>query len=226
MDPEPPLHRQVPPLADLPVPATSPADARAIADSVLSRQEFADAQPRWWERILRVLSDWWVDLVDAVGGGGRGSVIGLVVLLGVVAAAVFVVLRLTRGMRRDPGVDMALDVGIGRTTRDWVDEALEHEARGRWRDAVRCRYRALLADLAAAGLIDEIAGRTAGEYLAAVRNDVPPAGDAFAEVTRRFEAAWYGQGTTTGDDVAAFRQAAGHVAGAAGLRRSLVGARS
>lgn len=213
-------------MADLPSPATSPEEARSIADSVLSRQEFAGAQPRWWQRLLRVLNDWWTDLVDTIGGQGRGSVIGLLVLLGVLAAAAFVVLRLTRGMRRDPGVDMALDAGIGRTPRDWIDEAREHEADGRWRDAVRCRYRALLADLSAAGLVDEIAGRTSGEYLAAVRSDVPRAGETFADVTRRFEAAWYGDAATSREDVEAFRDAAARAATAAGLRRSLAAARS
>lgn len=193
---------------------------------MLARPEFAGAQPRWWERILQWIFDLWARLVEAVGGGGRGSVIGSVVLLAVVVAVLLIVLRMTRTMRRDPGVDPAMDAGIGRTPREWVDEALEHEAAGRWQDAVRCRYRALLADLAAAGLVEEIAGRTSGEYLAAVRSDVPAAAEPFEEVTRRFESAWYGHDETTADGVQAFTAAAARVVAAAGLRRSLVAAAS
>lgn len=195
-----------------------------MADNVLARAEFAGAQPRWWQQLLQWLFDAWTRLVERVGGGGRGSVIGLLVLLAVTVLLVFVVVRVTRTVRRDPGRDLALDIGIGRTPRQWVDEALEHEGAGRWRDAVRCRYRALLADFAAAGLLDEVAGRTAGEYLAAVRADAPQAGEAFTEVTRRFEAAWYGHTQTTQSDVRAFAQAGARAASAAGIRRPLVAA--
>ena len=213
-------------MADLPVPATSPEQARAIADDVLARPEFADAQPRWWARVLQWLFDAWARLVESVGGGGRGSVIGSLVLVAVVVAVILIVVRMTRTMRRDPRLDPAMDVGIGRSPREWVDEALEHERAGRWRDAVRCRYRALLADLASAGLVDEIAGRTSGEYLTAVRSDVPQAAEPFADVTRRFESAWYGHSDTTPDDVRAFTAAATAVAVAAGIRRPLAAATS
>ncbi len=111
--------------------------------------------------------------------------------------------------------------GVGRSSRDWLVEAAEHEAAGRRRDAVRCRYRALLADLAAAGLVEEIAGRTSGEYLAAVESDVPAAAEAFADATRRFELAWYGATPVDATDADAFAAVARRVVRDAGLRRAM-----
>lgn len=211
-------------LADLPIPATPAAEVRRIADDVLARAEFAEAQPGLWEQVLRWINDFLGRLFTAIGDGGRGSIIGMVTLLTLGGILAYVVVRGTRSLRSDPGMDAAMDVGIGRSPREWLAEANQHEAEGRWRDAIRCRYRALLADLAAAGLVDEVAGRTSGEYLAAVRDDVPRAAEAFEDVTRRFELAWYGHEPATADDVHAFNDAAGRAAAGAGLRRALVSA--
>lgn len=213
-------------MAELPVPATGADEVRRIADNVLGRPEFADAQPSWWDRGMRWVFDFFGRLFEALGGGGRGSVIGVITVLVVVVVALFVITRFTRTVRRDPARDPAMDIGIGRSPRDWIDEARRHEAAGEWRDAVRCRYRALLAELAAAGLVDEVPGRTSGEYLAAVREDVPTAAEHFAEVTRRFERAWYGHESTTPTEVEELTVASRAVVSAAGLRRSLVSSRA
>ena len=54
--------------------------------------------------------------------------------------------------------------GGARTAAQWRAEAAAHDAAGRWREALRCRYRALVAELAGRGLVEEIPGRTSGEY--------------------------------------------------------------
>ena len=186
---------------------------------MLARPEFDGAMPTWWQRFLRVVGDFISRVLEAVGGGGRGSVIGTIAVLLVGLALIAVVLRYTRTLNRDARHDLALSGEIGRSSRDWLSEAADHEQAQRWRDAVRCRYRALLADLAAQGLIDEIAGRTSGEYLTVVRSDVPKAAGSFAEATRRFETAWYGHGEVTRDDVEVFGEAARSTLTAAGVRR-------
>lgn len=211
-------------MAELEVPSTGAEEARRIADDVLARREFAEAEPSLWDRFMQWLGDQIGLMFEAIGSGGRGTVVGLITLLVVGGVAVFFVVRYTRTVRRDPGMDLAMDEWIGRSSREWMAEAAEHEAAGQWRDAVRCRYRGLLADFAAAGLVDEVAGRTSGEYLTAIREDVPAAAEDFADVTRRFEAAWYGHQATAAADVEAFRAAARRVASAAGLRRSLASA--
>lgn len=211
-------------MADLPTPAAGADEVRRIADAVLARQEFAEAQPTLWQRFLRLVGDFFTRVVEAVGGDGRGSVIGTAVVVALALLAVVVVIRYTRTLRRDPHLDLAVGGDVGRSSGDWLREAGEHEQSGQWRQAVRCRYRALLAELAAAGLVEEVAGRTAGEYLAAVTADVPAAAPAFTEATRRFEAAWYGATPVHDDDVEQFRGAAARTLAEAGVTQRALAA--
>ena len=208
-------------MADLPAPAASADDIRRITRNVLSRPEFGEAEPSLLDRVFRAIGDFFGRLVDVVGAGGRGSVIGTLVLLGVAGVFVWAVVRFTRTVRTDPTRDVVVAGQIGRTAAQWLDEAAACVADGRWRDALRCRYRALLAELAAAGLVEEVAGRTSGEYLAAVEADVPGAAEAFLAVTRRFEAAWYGHVPTSAQDLEAFEGAASTVSEDAGIRRRI-----
>jgi hypothetical protein len=75
---------------------------------------------------------------------------------------------------------------------EWRREAAEHRAAGRYRDAVRCRYRALVGDLARRGLIDEIPGRTSGEERVQMANVAPAHAPSFASAAELFDDAWYG----------------------------------
>lgn len=206
-------------MAELPEPTTSAEDIRQITESVLSRPEFAEARPSWWDRFVSDVIDAIARFVEVVGAGDRGSIIGAVVLLSVAVAAVVVTLRFTRTVRSDPSRRVAVEGDVGKSALQWRREAQEHADAGRWREAVRCRYREVLAHLAAAGLVEEVAGRTSGEYLAVVSDTAPTARDAFSDVTRRFEVAWYGRGVTTDADADAFAAAADRVLADAGVRR-------
>ena len=205
-------------MADLPVPSTSADQVRRVTEEVLSRPEFAGAAPRWWERILEAVLEFFARLFAAIGAGNRGSIIGTVVLVAVVLAAAAAALRFGRSIRGDAAVPVAVDLQIGRSARDWRSEAQEHERAGRWREAVRCRYRALLADLAGAGLVDEVAGRTSGEYRAAVASDVPAAAAAFDRATAVFDLAWYSHEPVSALDAEALQEAADRALHDAGVR--------
>ncbi|MPZ71997.1 MAG: DUF4129 domain-containing protein [Nitriliruptorales bacterium] len=211
-------------MADLPVPQTSAEEVRRVTEEVLARPEFAPAEPAWWERILDAVSDFVAEVLAAVAAGGRGSIIGTLVLVAVVVVLGLVVLRFARTVRADPAVPVAVDTQIGRNARDWLDEAEQHEQSGRWRAAVRCRYRAVLADLASAGLVEEVAGRTSGEYRSAVAVELPSASASFATATDIFDTAWYGHTPVTADDVAAFSEVARSTLDDAGLRRAVAAA--
>lgn len=188
-------------------------------EDVLSRPEFEAAKPQWWEVVLDAIGDFFAGIFEALSAGDRGSIIGTVVLVTVVLAGVAVLARFARSVRRDAAVAVALDVQIGRSAGDWLVEAAAHEQAARWREAVRCRYRALLAELAAAGLVEEVRGRTSGEYRAAVASDVPAASVAFDEATRAFDLAWYGHDDVSADDVTALQEAAQLVLHDAGVGR-------
>lgn len=176
----------------LPPPAAG-ADAvrRAVAE-VLARPEYAEATPSVAGRVRAWLADQLGRLLDAVLGTGQASLVGSLLLVAAVAVVVVLAVRFARSVRRDPGMAVGTAEGVGRAPADWMAEADGHERAGRYREAVRCCYRALVASLAAAGVVDEAPGRTAGEYLAETRHRRPEAGEEVAAVTAVFEAAWYG----------------------------------
>ena len=86
----------------------------------------------------------------------------------------------------------AVAVDRSREPLNWRSEAEEHRRAGRFRDALRCRYRALVGDLARSGLIDEIPGRTTGEERAQLRRVIPDASRPFNAAADLFDGAWYG----------------------------------
>lgn len=128
---------------------------------------------------------------------GRATPVGLVLLAVVLVVGLLLLTRFARRIRRDPSVDVRSATGPRRGAADWAAEAARHAAAGEWREALRCRYRALVADLAVRGVVEEIPGRTAREYTAQVRDHLPPAGVAFGEASDLFEAAWYGNQPST-----------------------------
>lgn len=85
-----------------------------------------------------------------------------------------------------------VQVDRSREPTDWRTEAEAHRRSGRYRDALRCRYRALVGDLARRGLIDEIPGRTTGEERVQLREVRPIAAASFDAAADLFDDAWYG----------------------------------
>ena len=86
----------------------------------------------------------------------------------------------------------AVAVDRSREPVNWRSEAEQHRLAGRYREALRCRYRALVGDLARRGLIDEIPGRTTGEERAQLGRATPAASAPFNSAADLFDGAWYG----------------------------------
>lgn len=170
-----------------------PASARQVAHAILSRAEFAQPPENpvewvehWIEHELARLSD--------AALSGRWSTVGGLALLGIVGLAIWLIVRTFRVVQRDRSVDGVVVGGGRRAPAEWLAEAMACERRGDWRAALRARYRALVAELARRGLLDEIDGRTSGEYRVAVNQAAPMAADEFAGATDLFEVAVYGDG--------------------------------
>lgn len=157
-------------------------------------------------------------VLDLFGRTGRGGLVGSMLLLLALAAVGYGIVRAVRRIRRTAPAAGPEPRHTGRSATDWVREAQEHEAAGRWRAALRAHHRALVADLAAAGLVEEVPGRTAAEYEREAAAAVPSAGDPLAAVTRLFERAWYADAPVGPEDVAELQRLAAAVRGAAGRR--------
>ncbi|MBW3601764.1 MAG: DUF4129 domain-containing protein [Actinobacteria bacterium] len=205
-------------LIDPPSQGADPERVRRIVDAILSRPEYAATEPSLVDRARLWVLESLGRLLDLLFSGGRASLLGTVVLALAVLAMTVLAVRFLRGVRRDPERAAAVSEPAGRTARDWLGDAARHEDARRWRDALRCRYRALVAELAAAGLVDDVPGRTSGEYLAELSRRAPGAGPPFDGATRAFETAWYGGAPVDPGSVRMLADGARHVLEAAGVR--------
>ena len=171
-----------------------PDAVRDLADRILSEARYDRPPESLPERIQGWFADRIADALSGLVGTGAGTVLAWLVVVGAVAAVVYLVIRHGRTVRVDRplGTGPSAMVELSRAPGEWRAEADALEARGRWKEALRCRYRALVGDLVRLGAIADQAGRTAGEYVGDVAVARPDAATAMAEATGLFEAAWYG----------------------------------
>ena len=136
-----------------------------------------------------------------------GLLIVVVISLAIVAFRYLRERRPTRDAAADELDDPDADAVVGtvvidpsKEPRGWRDEADAHRAAGRYQDALRCRYRALVGDLARRGLLREIPGRTTGEERQELRAGGSAAVPFFGEAADLFDAAWYGRVDVDAED--------------------------
>jgi hypothetical protein len=196
---------------ELRVPDRDPQQVREVVREVLARPEFRPPERSLVERAY----DWVLEaigrLLGAIARSGAGGIVGLVLLALVLAGVGVLVARFSRGLTSSAEAAAAMPVGRRRSAAAWRADAEAQERAGAWREAVRSRYRALVADLAARGLVEEVPGRTAGEYRRQVGRALPEAATDFAGATELFEVAWYGRSSTGAGDAAHLRDLADRV---------------
>lgn len=184
-----------------PIQPRDPAQVEHTAHGILSQAQFRPPSQtliqRLWHWINSVLSS--VLGHVSVGRFNLPPWVVVTILLAVLAIAAVTIgrrggFRLGRGRspKTSPAVIFSADE-LGIAAAEWLGRAEAAESRGDWREGVRCRYRSIVAVLAAAGAIQEEIGRTAGEYRAEVEAGVPGAGEPFGVATTVFEETWYGK---------------------------------
>jgi hypothetical protein len=196
---------------DLPTPTRDPDRVREAVREVLARPEFRPPDRPLLNRVLDWLLEQLGRVLAELGASGAGGIVGLAVLALALLGVGLLAARFSRGLTPSREVAAALPGAPRRSAAGWRAEAEAHERAGEWRPAVRCRYRALVAELAARGLVDEVPGRTAGEYRGEVRRNLPVAAADFAGATELFELAWYGHGDTGAPEAARLRDLSGRV---------------
>lgn len=180
------------PTSGLEVPEVEPDRVHEVIERILARPEFAPEPRSWVERARDEVVERLYELLDAVFAADAGGALGWAIVAVLMAITVALAVRFSRSVRSDPVVATASAGSPRRSATDWRSDAATHEAAGQWRAALRCRWRALVAELAGRGMIEEAAGRTAGEYRRQVAAAAPAAADAFDAATTLFEDAWYG----------------------------------
>jgi hypothetical protein len=200
------------------VPRVDPARVRQAARHILARPEFRtpskpllDRARDWvYHQVGRIISD--------LASGGAGSIIGIAIIVAAALATVIVIARYSRTLRADPARQLPALVTERRPARDWLADAVAYEQAGAWRNALRCRYRALVAELDSRGVIAEVPGTTAGEYRQAVARRAPVVGPPFEQASELFERAWYGDEPGGENEAGRFRRLADEVLASAGDR--------
>lgn len=169
-----------------------PDELRRRAQELMSRPPYVEEQGV----IARAL-EWLGDRVAALLQGGLGQLMGspivpwVIAVVGAIGLGV-VVWRLTRGLVADRSVAEVPAEVTTRSAADWHADADAHAARGELRDALRCRYAALVVTLVARGAIDDVPGRTVRELDVEVARTLTPLAADVAEAGECFEWAVYG----------------------------------
>ncbi|MEX2659849.1 MAG: DUF4129 domain-containing protein [Acidimicrobiales bacterium] len=204
---------------ELPVPEAGAEEVRGIADEVLADPAFHRPGPGLLVRARDWLFEQVAEAIDRLFAAAGDGPLGWVIVAALGVAAAVLIVRVTRGMQREPGSIAGAPTGPRRPPTDWLADAARFEAAGEWRSGLRCRYRALVASLAASGLVNEVPGRTAGEYRLAVARAVPDVGRAFDGATSLFEVAWYGQRDIGPEEARRFEDLSAEVLAGAGGHR-------
>jgi hypothetical protein len=201
----------------LPPPSTTSDEARRAAEEILKRPEFREPPRSLYQRALDKLGELLGKVIDAIVSGGAGSLLAwalIVIAVGLLAYLAFRGVQRGRRMRGAGDGEAPLvefDVDLRRPPAAWDADAARHEADGHWREALRCRYRSLLATLVRAGVLTDAPGRTSGEHRTVVAATRPALDAPFSSATELFERAWYGDEPTGPGESAEFRAVADRV---------------
>ena len=157
-----------------------------------------------WDGFRDWLERWLRRLLEGARGRrpafGLRGVVFLAVLLALAMLAVAVQAARRRQRRRTPAAVTAApmtgpaqdDDPLSRASGQWESYARDLAAAGRFREAIRAWYHAVLVTLYKRGIVHYRKGRTNWEYIATI----PPATSwrpALVEMTRHFEREWYGR---------------------------------
>jgi hypothetical protein len=178
-------------------------EVRGTVDRVLRDPAFTASRENWLSRLRDDVRQWILERLADVFESGAGTVLawGLVALA--VLVGVLVLVRATRGLRRGavaPGGPAAVVV-TRRPATEWLDDARAARSAGDLAEAVRCGYRAVVAGLARRGAVEEVPGRTVGEYRAQVARSRPDEAADFGRASEVFERVWYARRDASPDDV-------------------------
>ncbi|MGD9792376.1 MAG: DUF4129 domain-containing protein [Acidimicrobiia bacterium] len=191
-------------MSELPVPDDNSADeARRLADEILQRPEFQRAKPGLLERSRDWLARQLSKLFQFASDSGLGTVLSVLFLAGAVTVIAVLIIRVwkvrvVRPERADM-IDADVTVRSGIDAAGWRAMAQDHASAGRWREAIRCRYRALVAEMAERRLVDDNDASTTGAERQQVAERAPSAASSFEDVTNIFDEVWYGGGQADAD---------------------------
>ncbi len=198
-------------------------DANEAARRILSEPQFrkADEAPsNWLKRALDSLQPAereepeprQLDLPTPTTVNLQPLFYGIIIVLAIGAGvALFLFARSWTGGRKSGAAKKKRKVGLleegeeALRTDEWLARADELERRGRFREAVRCLYLAVLMRLDDAGIVYFDRYQTNWEHLRRIEASNAPDSVGYRRLTQEFDHIWYGERPATAEHCAAFR---------------------
>jgi hypothetical protein len=178
-------------LTDVPVDIDRDSARRAAAQE-LSDPKYRDARPSFLQEAAQWLGEQVEKLLNSVSSVVPGGAFGLLLLV-VLLIVLGVVIRLRTGeVARASRADRVVFGGKRQSADDYRRSATEAAAAGRYGDAVRDRFRAVVRALEERALLDVRSGRTADEAAAEAGVLLPNVADELRQGARIFDDVHYG----------------------------------
>ncbi|MCC6226907.1 MAG: DUF4129 domain-containing protein [Microthrixaceae bacterium] len=193
---------------------------RDAAAEVFRRGEFQQRKS-----LLQRFMEWLAGLFDESemsppelrpgGGSALGELLLYLLLAVLVVLAIWLIVRAVRArVRKSARVepeDPEARLEEERPASEWRSDAERAESEGRWKDAMRDRYRELVAELTERRVLPDVPGRTTGELRADMAEHEPPMADPFSEACLLFELPWYADLPTGAEENSRIRQLTDHI---------------
>lgn len=174
-------------------------EVRRVATETFRGREFLRTKSIW-QRIIEWIAD---HLRFSPGVGGQftamSQLVSWLIVIGaaaVLVAVIVIVIRRWAPRGRSDDDDLEVEIIDERTTAQWRDDARRFEEEGRWKDALRARYRELVGELVDRSILDPRPGRTTGEFRIDVASAAPQIAESFDHASWLFELAWYADAPT------------------------------
>ncbi len=178
-------------LIDVPVDIDRDA-ARRAAEEELSDPKYRDARPGFLQQIGQWLGEQLEKLLNSLSSDVPGGIFGVVLVVALLIVLVVVIRLRTGKMAGSARADRVVFGGQRKSAADYRRAAGEAAAAGRFDDAVRDRFRAVVRALEERALLDSRSGRTADEAAAEAGLLLPNVADQLRQGGRLFDDVHYG----------------------------------
>ncbi|WP_245413044.1 DUF4129 domain-containing protein [Arthrobacter celericrescens] len=200
------------------LPAETPVDpdrneARRWAIEELSKPQYADAKPSWFDKLMNDFLEWLRSLNSDGSGPGQDWTWPVAILLAlalVVAAVIVVRPRLNSGRKRPSAAVFDEEAILDAVT--FRSRAAAAAALGDWSTAVVEQFRALVRSAEDRTVIDPQAGRTADEAADQLGRAFSGSQAQLDEAARLFDAVKYGRAAAEAEQYESLRALDSHLA--------------
>ncbi|MEV5720105.1 DUF4129 domain-containing protein [Amycolatopsis mediterranei] len=181
----------MPRVIDVPVDIDRDA-ARRAAEEELSDPKYRDARPGFLQQIGQWLGEQLEKLLNSLSSDVPGGIFGVVLLVALLIVLVVVIRLRTGKMAASARAGSVVFGGQRKNASDYRRAAEEAAAAGRFDDAVRDRFRAVVRALEERALLDARSGRTADEAAAEAGLLLPNVAGRLRRGARLFDDVHYG----------------------------------